>query len=156
MDENKNKISSQQITACLEHYDFDDKALASIGRRLSKINSVLKKIESPPKDVSFIVLLEEEEPKSCLPLDEEEFIIGRTLECDFVINGENISRVHCKLYKNNENWVVCDNDSRNGIFVNGEKTSERILCDGDIIHVGNAELIFVKKADDVQFESEEF
>jgi hypothetical protein len=152
MDQEKNKISSQQITACLGHYDFDDKALTSIGKRLSKVNSALKKLASIPQDSSFIVMLEDNEPKSCLPLEKDEFLIGRTPECDIIINSENISREHCKLYMNNGNWTVCDNDSKNGIFVNGEKTNERILCDGDIIHTGNIELIFVKKSDIDPFE----
>jgi hypothetical protein len=137
----------------MEHFDIANSKLASIGKRLSKVNSILKKIESPPQNSSFIVQIEDNEPKSCMPLDKDECTIGRTYECDFVISCKKASRIHCKLSKSNENWTIFDSDSRNGIFVNGERITKKTLCDGDIIRIGNVELIFVKKPDIAPFEN---
>ena len=51
--------------------------------------------------------------------------------------------------KNGDNWLIEDNKSQNGIFVNGKKITERLLCEGDIIRIGTIELIYInnKKPD---------
>jgi len=47
--------------------------------------------------------------------------IGRVESCDIVIDHPRISRVHAYVYKDGANWVIEDNGSGNGTFVNGTR-----------------------------------
>ena len=62
---------------------------------------------------------------------------GRSPECEVRLDGKNISRVHCILdVRADGNLWVRDNDSLNGIFVNGEKVKEAIVTARDAVKVG--------------------
>lgn len=61
--------------------------------------------------------------------------IGRFEECDIVLGGETISRVHCEISRAGSIYILRD-ASRNGTFVNGERVSQVRLQDGDQIRVG--------------------
>lgn len=61
---------------------------------------------------------------------------GRSPECDVRLEGKNISRVHCILEARADGLWIRDNDSLNGIFLNGEKVKEAILTSRDAVKVG--------------------
>ena len=63
---------------------------------------------------------------------------GRSPECEVRLEGKNISRIHCILdLRADGNLWVRDNESLNGIFVNGEKVKEAIITARDAVKVGN-------------------
>ena len=66
--------------------------------------------------------------------------IGRGEECDIVLEGETVSRVHCQISHSGGSFHIRDS-SRNGTFVNGRRISVAELSDGDHIRVGNNVLI---------------
>lgn len=61
---------------------------------------------------------------------------GRSPDCEVRLEAKNISRVHCMLESRADGLWVRDNDSLNGIFVNGEKVKEAILTARDAVKVG--------------------
>jgi len=58
------------------------------------------------------------------------------------IPGTFVSRVHARLVRAGPSWVVTDNDSRNGTFVNGEKVTRKVLADGDVVECGRTLFLF--------------
>jgi thioredoxin reductase (NADPH) len=62
---------------------------------------------------------------------------GRQPTCDVVLQGEGVSRVHFSIEPRGEEFVLTDNNSTNGTFVNGVRTSEATLHVGDDIRVGS-------------------
>ena len=67
----------------------------------------------------------------------KEFVrFGRSPDCEVRLEGKNISRVHCILEARADGLWVRDNDSLNGIFVNGEKVREAIITPRDAVKVG--------------------
>lgn len=62
-------------------------------------------------------------------------LIGRSLECDLVLSGDTISRVHAILRRASNGYILEDH-SRNGTWVNGIRVRERLLMDGDQIRIG--------------------
>ena len=47
-------------------------------------------------------------------------IIGRSSNCDIVLDNDKISRQHARVFRDPfDRWLVQDLDSRNGIKVNG-------------------------------------
>ena len=66
---------------------------------------------------------------------------GRHKTNDIVIDDINASREHGYFQKINHEWVICDNNSTNGIVVNGEIIHEKKLYTNDFV------ILSVKKQD---------
>jgi len=89
-----------------------------------------------------LVLIEERILLKSLPIEKREYIIGRANECDFFIDGKEVSRQHARLYYNNGKFIIEDLKSTNGTFVNGKRIDSIELHHGDEINVGNFTIIF--------------
>jgi pSer/pThr/pTyr-binding forkhead associated (FHA) protein len=62
-------------------------------------------------------------------------MIGRGEECDIILDGLTVSRVHCEIVCCGTVFLLRDT-SRNGTFVNGERVHQVQLSDGDQIRIG--------------------
>lgn len=69
-------------------------------------------------------------------LNRDRLSIGRQEENDLVVNAEGVSRQHAILVKSDGNWFIRDNQSRNGVMVNGKPVRECWLKSGDVIQLG--------------------
>jgi FHA domain-containing protein len=70
----------------------------------------------------------------------ERLTIGRSRECEVVVDDPNVSRRHAELRKTIEGWMVVDLGSTNGVKVNGKRVKEEVLRPGDKITLGLVEL----------------
>jgi len=61
--------------------------------------------------------------------------IGRGEDCDIVLDGETVSRLHCAIERFGTVYVAQD-FSRNGTFVNGQRVRQVQLQDGDQLRIG--------------------
>ena len=70
-------------------------------------------------------------------------VIGRSRDCDVVLNDANVSRRHAELRPDGDGWAVSDLGSTNGVLVNGRpiRRSTR-LRPGDRIELGTTEVVF--------------
>src|SRR5579883_1973532 len=86
-----------------------------------------------------------EEPYE-IPLEREEYTIGRAGSSDILLDQDNLTSRHHALLRHEENrYLLYDRRSANGVYVNGQKISSEQgaeLLDGDHISIGNYELIF--------------
>lgn len=70
-------------------------------------------------------------------------VIGRSRECDIVIEDAGISRRHAELRPYGEGWVVSDLGSTNGLRVNGRVVEgPQALSSGDRLELGSTEILF--------------
>jgi hypothetical protein len=70
-------------------------------------------------------------------------VLGRSRECDVVIEDENVSRRHAEVRPSGGAWIVRDLGSTNGVKVNGRKISgAQSLRQGDAIEMGVSRLTF--------------
>ena len=72
------------------------------------------------------------------------FFIGRADDCHLKPKSELISRYHCAIIAENGGYVaVRDMQSKNGVFVNGERViGEKEVKTGDKVVVGPLEFVF--------------
>jgi|GEM_PF-1374655 len=70
------------------------------------------------------------------------FIIGRSSECDLVVQVKGVSRKHAELTYGDGHFVIRDLDSLNGIKVNGTPLPQVRLNDADVIQFGRYKLSF--------------
>ena len=74
--------------------------------------------------------------------------VGRATGADFIVDAPLISRVHCRLTALADGGLeVCDLDSTNGTFINGEQIQTGRLASGDRLGVGRVELVALRDAD---------
>ena len=72
-----------------------------------------------------------------------EVLIGRSSKNNIVLKDITVSRKHAIIKKQNGNWVIYDNNSSNGVFLNGEKVEDNtILQDNDVIKITDTILVY--------------
>jgi len=73
------------------------------------------------------------------------FIIGRGVATDITVWDIRVSRVHCRIDRDETGYVVTDLNAANGTFVNGQKIETHRLKPGDEIKVGSTVLQYVQQ-----------
>jgi hypothetical protein len=68
--------------------------------------------------------------------------LGRSRECDIVVDDENVSRRHAELRREEGEWHVVDLGSTNGVKVNRRRVEHARLRHGDRITLGLTDLDF--------------
>ncbi|ORB73946.1 ABC transporter ATP-binding protein [Mycobacterium scrofulaceum] len=68
--------------------------------------------------------------------------IGRANDNDIVIPEVLASRHHATLIPTPQGTEIHDNRSINGTFVNGQRVDSAVLHDGDVVTIGNIDLVF--------------
>jgi FHA domain-containing protein len=66
----------------------------------------------------------------------ERMTIGRSRDCEIVIDDPNVSRRHAEIRKTIEGWMIVDLGSTNGVKLNGRRVHEEVLSPGDEITLG--------------------
>ncbi len=107
------------------------------------VQTTLDKIEKPGY---FIVRNDKGEVLQEYTLEKLETIIGRAPASDILLSKDKLtSRRHAIVRYENGAYVLTDERSANGTFVNGQQLEEltpRVLKDGDHIGIGEHELVF--------------
>lgn len=67
--------------------------------------------------------------------------VGRHPDNDFQIDHATISTVHCEMVLQDSGVLLRDLESTNGTFVDGEKVREVRLAPGQIVRLGDVELL---------------
>jgi general secretion pathway protein A len=71
-------------------------------------------------------------------------VIGRTPDNDLQIDSKFISRHHCQLVTGSDGiTVIEDLNSTNGILVRGKRVRRHSLRDGDVVTIGQHEILYV-------------
>jgi pilus assembly protein CpaF len=98
-----------------------------------------------PGEIAFMVSIVIEE-KNGRPqtreFPQDEVTVGRVPGNDIVLPKSNISKRHCRFFRQGEEWLVSDASSTNGTFLNGQKLAQaEVLRDGDQIQLGDFTLV---------------
>ncbi len=70
-------------------------------------------------------------------------VVGRSRECDIVLDDVGVSRRHAEIRPSSEGWTLSDLGSTNGVRLNDRKLrSAQLLALGDRIELGTTEIVF--------------
>lgn len=81
------------------------------------------------------------------PFEKEAISIGRDQDCDISIDNVAVSRTHATVTRAGDGWVLEDQQSGNGTFVNNEKVANHSLLSGDTFVIGKYSLLFEEVSD---------
>jgi type II secretory pathway predicted ATPase ExeA len=70
-------------------------------------------------------------------------VIGRTADNDLQIDSKFISRHHCQIVTQADSCLIEDLNSTNGIFVQSKRVRRHNLNDGDVVVVGQHEIMYI-------------
>lgn len=72
-----------------------------------------------------------------------QFSIGRDASCDLAVADLSVSRVHARLERTQDGWLLSDLESTNGTRVNGWRVRGTVpVHAGDLVSFGNLEVVF--------------
>lgn len=93
-----------------------------------------------------LLVLTSSESSVVFPIKQGKSLIGRDIANDIVINDEQISKFHAAvLFEKNEIWIQ-DLQSKNGVYVNGQKIiKSQLLHNGSLVKLGATILKFEMK-----------
>lgn len=69
-------------------------------------------------------------------------VVGRTTDNDVQIDSRFVSRHHCQLLTTERSTVIEDLNSTNGIHMRGRRVRRQTLRNGDVITIGQHELLY--------------
>ncbi|HTJ45843.1 MAG TPA: sigma 54-interacting transcriptional regulator [Kofleriaceae bacterium] len=81
--------------------------------------------------------------------DKGEVRLGSMDDNDVVLRDDTVSRYHCKIIQEDTGYVLVDNHSTNGTFINKVRVREAFLKPGCTIAVGQSQLKFNAREEEV-------
>jgi type II secretory pathway predicted ATPase ExeA len=102
---------------------------------------------APPRDLNQAVgrILLASEGKTVIEreLKPGRLVIGRTPDNDLQIDSKFISRHHCQIVTEPDACLIEDLNSTNGIYVQSKRVRRYNLNDGDVVQVGQHEIMYI-------------
>jgi hypothetical protein len=95
--------------------------------------------QHPLQEVDAYLILD---GKRHIALTQPLMTIGRRIDNDIVIESPSISRRHAQIRWRYGRFVIYDLGSRGGTKVNGERVTESVLHNGDVISLSQVPLIY--------------
>lgn len=72
---------------------------------------------------------------------EKLFSIGSAADNHLIIDDEGVDLLHAKVIQENTKYFLKDNNSTSGCFINGQRITQKEILPGDIIKIGNTDII---------------
>lgn len=96
----------------------------------------------PPKEAVLVVSRGPQAGKQ-IELRRARMVLGRSAECDIVLDDVTVSRRHAEIGRESGRYVVTDAGSLNGTYINRNPVhGAAVLNDGDELRVGIFRMIF--------------
>jgi len=90
-----------------------------------------------------------DDPTQEWTFDKEEIRLGSMDDNDVILNDDTVSRYHCRIVQEDTGYVLIDQRSTNGTFINKVRVREAFLKPGSIVSVGQSQLRFNAREEEV-------
>ncbi len=91
-----------------------------------------------------LVLAEAFKPRKNILIDKNPFVIGRSADCDLILDRTGISKRHVRISFDGDDYLLEDLASKNGTYINGNRVQTSPLQEGDLISLSGTDLTFNK------------
>ena len=123
-------------------------ALAEAGQ-LTRVDALLRKRVETDRCREAVIVLHDQTGRQRVMHLRDTLTIGRLPDNDVaLVWDEEVSRRHAHITRTAKGWVLVDDSSRNGCYLNGERvTDQSALNDGDVLRFGDTVVQFRAPAD---------
>jgi len=107
-------------------------------------NSYIQETRCPPRQSeAYLIALQGKNVGKRTLLDRDEILIGRAGDVTIPLDEASVSRHHAIIRKYDQKFIIEDQNSKNGTYVNGKKCGETMLKDQDVIGIGRTIFKFI-------------
>lgn len=103
------------------------------GPSTASTTAVLKVVRGPQTGVSYA-------------LQNDEMTIGRSPRCSIFLNDMTVSRLHARIHREGTGYIITDEHSYNGVWVNNRNIEAKALSAGDFIQIGTFCLVYEEQS----------
>jgi general secretion pathway protein A len=140
----RDTVSTAELDAAIHELQWVEFASGTNRMRVPNMEQSLPSHgESSGHVVGRILLASEGKTVGERELKPGRLVIGRTPDNDLQIDSKFISRHHCQIVTQQDSCLIEDLNSTNGIFVQSKRVRRHNLNDGDVVQVGQHEIMYI-------------
>jgi len=141
--QDKDSVTTEELDAAVRELQWVEFNSGTNRMRIPNLEqSAAPSSESTPT-VGRILLATEGKTVGERELKPGRLVIGRTADNDLQIDSKFISRHHCQIVTQADSCLIEDLNSTNGIFVQSKRVRRYNLNDGDVVQVGQHEIMYI-------------
>ncbi len=142
--EDRDHVTLKDIASAVSELQWSEFSSRAIAMAAKVANGAASSGDRSSKVLSKLVLSTEGKAVAELHLIPGRKVVGRTPDNDLQIDSKFISRHHCQLVTGSDGiTVIEDLNSTNGIMVRGKRMRRYTLRDGDVVTIGQHEILYV-------------
>jgi general secretion pathway protein A len=139
----KDTVSMEELDAAIRELQWVEFAAGTNRMRVPNMEHLLHAPSESTHVVGRILLASEGKTVGERELKPGRMVIGRTSDNDLQIDSKFISRHHCQIVTQQDSCLIEDLNSTNGIFVQSKRVRRHNLNDGDVVQVGQHEIMYI-------------
>lgn len=149
----RNPPESSFCSSCGSILDHADDRTVTIGRvdplqdAPGTDDDIVVRLGDLPRGMATLVMRNGPQAGTSVTLTNRLTRIGRHSDSELQLDDVTVSRRHAEIEHTSAGYVVRDDGSLNGTYVNGERVDEAALQQGDEVQVGKFRLIFFSRAE---------
>jgi general secretion pathway protein A len=139
----RDTVSSEDLEAAIQELQWIEAGAGTNRMHLPNMEQSMPSNASPGHTVGRILLACEGRTVMERELKPGRLVIGRTPDNDLQIDSKFISRHHCQIVTQADSCLIEDLNSTNGIYVQSKRVRRYNLNDGDVVQVGQHEIMYI-------------
>ena len=110
-------------------------------------DDVVVPLGSLPRDAAVLIVRSGPQAGDRFVLDEQVTRLGRHPESEIMLDDITVSRRHVSIERTEQGYLVVDEGSLNGTYINQERVDRAFLRHGDELQIGKFRLVLFERAD---------
>jgi general secretion pathway protein A len=136
-------VTAVELDAAIRELEWVEFASGTNRMRALNLEHTLPQQTESSHVVGRILLASEGKTVGERDLTPGRLVIGRTSDNDLQIDSKFISRHHCQIVTQPDSCLIEDLNSTNGIYVQSKRVRRHNLNDGDVVQVGQHEIMYI-------------
>jgi hypothetical protein len=108
-----------------------------------KSKEIVREIAQSSGDKAMVLIARGPQKGARFLITAEGVSIGRSTESSIFLDDVTVSRSHAQIQKEEKSFVLIDNSSLNGTYLNNISIEKNVLKSGDEIQIGKFHFVFI-------------
>jgi general secretion pathway protein A len=139
----RDTVGADDVEAAIKELQWSEFAAGTNRMRIPSLGHQAPQHSAAGHPIGRILLASEGKTVLERELVPGRLVIGRTSDNDLQIDSKFISRHHCQIITQADSCLIEDLNSTNGIYVQSKRVRRYNLNDGDVVQVGQHEIMYI-------------